>query len=63
MGKQNAWNGQRIRDLDISRKTGIVMVKRKNRALIPDGSLVLLEGDKGFLYTQLHMHHANQIEI
>lgn len=63
LGKQNAWNGQRIRDLDISRKTGIVMVKRKNRALIPDGSLVLLEGDKGFLCTQLHMHHANQIEI
>ena len=63
LGKQNAWNGQRIRDLDISRKTVIVMVKRKNRVLIPNGSLVLLEGDRVLLYTQLHMPHANNIEV
>jgi len=61
--KQNPWNGQRIRDLDISRKTIIVMVKRKNRILIPKGDLVLQEGDKIILYTQMHLAGANHIEI
>lgn len=61
--KQNPWNGQRIRDLDISRKTIIVMVKRKNRILIPKGDLTLQEGDKIILYTQLHLAGANNIEV
>ena len=50
--KQNPWNGQMIRDLDISRQTLIVMVRRRGRTIIPHGSLVLEEGDKIILYTQ-----------
>ncbi len=61
--KQHPWNGQRIRDLDISRQTIIVMVKRKKKVLIPNGDLALLEGDKVILYTRLHLNHATCIQV
>lgn len=60
---QNPWNGQRIRDLDISRQTIIVMVRRKGNVLIPNGELVLKEGDSVILYTQSHIRDASTIEI
>lgn len=60
---QHPWNGQAIRDLDISRQTVIVMVSRRGRMLIPRGSLVLLAGDKVVLYTQSHLSHAHDIQI
>lgn len=60
---QNPWNGQRIRDLDISRQTIIVMVRRKGNVLIPNGDLVLKEGDSIILYTQSHIRDAANIEI
>ena len=60
---QNPWNGQRIRDLDISRQTIIVMVKRRGRALIPNGDLVLKEGDRIILYTQGHIRADHTIEV
>lgn len=61
--KQNPWTGLRIRDLDISRHSIIVLVKRKNKALIPKGNMVLQEGDRVFMYTKLHLSEANHIEI
>ena len=61
--KQNPWTGQRIRDLDISRHSIIVLVKRKNKALIPNGNMRLMEGDNVFLYTQQHLLDVNEIEI
>ena len=61
--RQNPWNGQAVRDLDISRQTFIVMVRRKGKILIPNGDLVLLEGDNVILYTQSHIREANSIEI
>ena len=60
---QNPWNGQRIRDLDISRQTIIVMVRRKGNVLIPNGDLTLLEGDSIILYTQSHLRGASTIEV
>lgn len=60
---QNPWNGQRIRDLDISRQTIIVMVRRKGNVLIPNGDLVLKEGDSVILYTQSHIRDANTIPV
>ena len=60
---QNPWNGQRIRDLDISRQTFIVLVKRRGKVLIPNGDLVLKEGDGVILYTQSHIKNASTIEI
>lgn len=61
--KQNPWNGQYIRDLDISRQTMIVMVKRGGVMLIPKGDQMLLEGDKVVLYTQKHIAEATTIQI
>ena len=55
---QHPWNGQPIRDLDISRQTVIVLVERRGKAMIPNGDLVLLEGDKIILYTKLPRKHT-----
>ena len=61
--KHNPWNGQRIRDLDISRQTIIVMIKRNNMVLVPKGDLMLLEGDHVILYSQERISYTNKIEI
>jgi voltage-gated potassium channel len=61
--KQHPWNGQRIRDLDISRQTVILMVKRRGRTLIPHGELTLLEGDRIILYTKVRISGADTIQI
>ena len=50
--RQNPWVGQHIRELDISRRTLIVLVRRDGKALIPHGDLRLREGDAVVLYTQ-----------
>lgn len=39
------WIGSRIKDLDISRRTFIVMVKRGNKNICPQGSTMLKEQD------------------
>lgn len=61
--RTNPWTGERIRDLDISRHSIIVLVKRKNKALIPNGNMLLKEGDRVFMYTQRYLKDANEIEI
>ncbi len=61
--RQNPWTGQKIKDLDISRRSIIVMVKRKNKSLIPNGNMVLEAGDRVFLYTKLHLTDASEFEI
>ena len=63
LGRHSPWNGQRIMDLDISRQTIIVMVKRNGKVLVPNGNLVLLEGDCVILYSQERLHGANTIHI
>lgn len=61
--KHNPWNGQCIRDLDISRQTIIVMIKRNGIMLVPKGDLVLLEGDCVILYSQERISNANVIQV
>jgi voltage-gated potassium channel len=53
--KNHEWNNTAIRDLDISRQTYIVMVRRDGHAMVPNGSLVLLPGDTVILYTREHL--------
>lgn len=62
---EHPWNGMRIKDLDISRQSLIVMVRREGETLIPTGSLKLLEGDSILLYTKLKlgMSEAHTIEV
>lgn len=61
--KNHPWNGYAIRDLDISRQTFIVMVRRNHTMLVPKGSLVLLEGDHVILYTQESVSDADTMMI
>lgn len=61
--KNNPWIGEKIRDLDISRLTVIVVIKRGDKVMIPNGNLLLLENDKVYLYTQSHIPTADEIEI
>ena len=63
LSPRDSWCGTAIRDLDISRKTVIVMVCRRNRMLISKGSLVFQEGDKVILYTQTHLPDAQEFQI
>ncbi len=61
--EQNPWTGLRIRELDISRHSIIVLVKRKNKSLIPNGNMLLQAGDRVFMYTKLHLSDTNEIQI
>ncbi len=59
--KQNPWNGRLIAELDISRQTIIVMIKRNGTMLIPKGDLMLMEGDHVILYSQTYLADAEQL--
>lgn len=61
--RQNPWTGVKIKDLDISRQSVIVLVKRRNKSLIPNGEMTLEAGDRVFLYTKLYLADASFIEI
>lgn len=61
--KENPWVGMRVRDLDISRQSIIVLVKRRNKSLIPNGNMVLHIGDNIFLYSQMHLAGAIDIDV
>ena len=47
---RSEWNGQKIKDLDISRQTFIVMVRRNGKVIIPNGDTVLKAGDVAVVY-------------
>ena len=51
------------KDLDISRQTYIVMVKREGKALVPNGSLILRKGDVIILYTKEHLANEEVLSI
>ena len=50
LGRDHEWNGCAIRDLDLSRQTYIVMIRRRGTMLVPHGSMKLAEGDTVILY-------------
>ena len=61
--EKSPWNGQCIRDLDISRQTIIIMVKRGDRVLIPKGSTRLRAGDMLLLHTKANIIGGTTMEI
>ncbi|MBQ9045654.1 MAG: ion transporter [Oscillospiraceae bacterium] len=61
--RQSPWNGVAIRDLDISRQTIIVMIRRRGTMLVPRGDFILREGDEVLLYTKSHITDAVNVEI
>ena len=50
--KNHRWNGQKIRDIDMSRQTFIVIIDRGGKMMRPYGDLVLQENDKLLVYTK-----------
>lgn len=61
--ERHPWTNQVIRDLDISRQTLIVMVRREGKVLIPNGSLRLLPGDTLLVYSKRHLREAQEVVI
>lgn len=61
--EDNPWVGKKIRDLDISRHSIIILVKRKNKVRIPNGNMVLQEWDRVFMYTDQYVVDAKDIEV
>ena len=61
--KQNPWIGRPIQELNISRHSLIVMIKRGSKIIIPNGNTVLCIGDRVFLYTELCYAEEKDYEI
>jgi len=61
--ERNPWNGKHIRDLDISRQTLIVMVKRGSRMIIPQGSTLLKEGDVVLVHSKVPVLFDRETDI
>ncbi len=61
--EKNPWNGQYIRDLDISRQTIIVLVKRGGHTLIPRGSTRLKAGDVLLVHSKLPLPGSTEYKL
>lgn len=61
--ERHPWVGKPIRDLDISRQTLIVMVRRGNKIIIPNGSLVLQAEDMVIMYTKRDVRDSVEINL
>lgn len=57
---KNPWIGKQIRHLDISRQDLIVMIRRKNKVIIPNGSTVIMNGDSLRIYSPTDKHDETQ---
>lgn len=49
----HSWNGKMIRDLDISRQTFVVLIKRGDLTIIPRSDMIILENDSLILYSRM----------
>ena len=63
LSEKSRWVGKQIRDLDISRKTLVVMIRRGDTVIVPRGNHDLRAGDRVFLYTENRMPNAEKIEL
>ena len=63
LGEKNPWNGQYIRDLDISRQSVIVMIRRNGKTLIPKGEMRLQAGDRILLHTKRRLPGGSEVNF
>jgi voltage-gated potassium channel len=61
--ERHPWVGHKISDLDISRHTLIIMIRRDGKALIPNGSVELLKGDTVFIYSKKNIADAQTVKL
>lgn len=50
--EQHPWVGEKIKNLDISRQTLIIVIKRKNKVVIPNGDTTLRANDVLMVYSK-----------
>ena len=50
---KHRWVGQMLKDIDISRQTHIVMIRRGHNDYKPSSRFVLKEGDKILVYSSI----------
>ena len=50
--EKNPWIGMQVDELDISRQELIVMIQRKNKVIIPNGSTIIMNGDAVHIYSK-----------
>ena len=62
--EEHPWVGSTIKSLDISRQTLIIVIRRKNKIIIPQGDTVIQNGDIIVVYTKKDMEELFEgIEI
>jgi len=61
--ERSPWVGLRISELDISRRTMIIMIRRKGGVFLPNGGTRLKEGDILLLYTNKNIKDAMEMDI
>lgn len=57
----NSWIGCRIKELDISRRVFVVMIKRGDENICPQGSTLLEEDDVVLLFEKMFMNHGSGV--
>ncbi len=57
--EKNPWIGLQVRELDISRQELIVMIQRKNKVIIPNGSTFIMKGDAVHIYSK--KEHSDEL--
>ena len=61
--KKSPWNDRLVRDLDISRQTILVLVKRGDQIIVPKGTTRLRAGDRVLLHTKQLLPDSTAIQI
>ena len=57
------WSGMLIRDLDLPRDSMIIMIRRKDKVLIPKGNIRLKAGDNLLIHSQMKLTDSVSVEI
>ena len=63
LSAKSPWAGRQVRDLDISRRSLIIMIKRGEQIIVPRGNDVFRAGDRVYLYTENRVPQAAKIRI
>lgn len=61
--RDSSWIGTAIRDLEISRQTYVIMVRRDGEVIVPDGDFVLLMGDDVVLYSRRRVAGSTELAL
>lgn len=61
--EHHPWVGHKIKELDISRHTLIVMIRRGDEAIVPNGDTLIKSGDIVFVFSKRYMADAMTISV